>query len=282
MNSKLFRRYALASVLALSCMAPAFAADNNRHSGAPAQASRPQRFSAPAAQQSQPSRGNSNAGQRQNQNSRPPMNNARPNNARPNSGPPANNARPSNVRPNNARPPVVVSRPGYRPPPPRYVPSLPSGYVRHYWNGSPYYFASGYWYRPWGTSFQIVAAPFGLYVPLLPSYYTSFWFGGSRYFYADSTYYLYDNARRGYVVTRSPYGDADVAPAEAAAAEQLYVYPAQGQSEQQTADDRYECHRWAVGQSGYDPVESGYAAAQREDYQRALSACLKGRGYTVQ
>jgi hypothetical protein len=171
--------------------------------------------------------------------------------------------------------------PAYRPPAPRYVPRLPSGYVRHYWNGSPYYYAGGYWYRPWGTSFQIVTAPYGLFVSTLPPYYSTFWYGTSRYYFADSTYYLYDDIRRGYVVAQSPYGDEEL-PADAAMDEQLYVYPAQGQSEQQTADDRYECHRWAVDQSGFDPVESDYNAASREEYQRAERACLIGRGYTVQ
>jgi hypothetical protein len=173
-------------------------------------------------------------------------------------------------------------RPGYRPPPQRYVPSLPPGYARHYWNGSPYYYSSGYWYRPWGSSYAVVSAPYGLFMPYLPGAYSTFWYGGSRYFMADSTYYLYDNTRRGYVVTQSPYReDSQQGFAGSATDEQLYVYPARGQSGQQTADDRYECHRWAVDQTGYDPVDSNYDADRREEYLRALTACLTGRGYTV-
>ncbi|MGR8953184.1 MAG: glycine zipper family protein [Gammaproteobacteria bacterium] len=38
------------------------------------------------------------------------------------------------------------------------------------------------------------------------------------------------------------------------------VYPAQGQSPDQQSRDRYECHIWAVQQTGYDP--SSGAAAQ--------------------
>ena len=34
---------------------------------------------------------------------------------------------------------------------------------------------------------------------------------------------------------------------------QLYVYPQQGQSEEQQSKDRFECHNWAVQQSGFDP-----------------------------
>ncbi len=47
--------------------------------------------------------------------------------------------------------------------------------------------------------------------------------------------------------------------AAVAASDRLYVHPSAGQSEQQLADDRYACHRWAVEQTGYDPTrETGY------------------------
>ncbi len=32
-----------------------------------------------------------------------------------------------------------------------------------------------------------------------------------------------------------------------------FVYPKAGQSEQQQSQDRYECHQWAVSQTGFDP-----------------------------
>lgn len=171
----------------------------------------------------------------------------------------------------------------YRPVPPRrYVPSLPYGYSRYSWNGRPYYYQGGSWYRPWGSSFAVVRPPVGLYVSYLPSYSTSFYYGGSRYFFADDTYYMYEPSRSTYVVTRSPYGDDDYEEEEATFDEdELYVYPAQGQSDEQQADDRYECHRWAVGETAYDPVEGDYDPDRRAQYLRALSACLTGRGYTV-
>jgi len=34
---------------------------------------------------------------------------------------------------------------------------------------------------------------------------------------------------------------------------QLYVYPLKNQSSAQQDKDRYECHSWAVQQTGYDP-----------------------------
>jgi hypothetical protein len=38
--------------------------------------------------------------------------------------------------------------------------------------------------------------------------------------------------------------------------QRVFVYPANGQSPQQTDRDRYECHVWAVQQTGVDPSRS--------------------------
>jgi hypothetical protein len=141
-----------------------------------------------------------------------------------------------------------------------------------------------------------------------------------------------------------------IANATPAHAQELFVYPSRGQDAKQQDRDRYECHNWAVGQSGYDPSraqasapaqttsevprgglmrgaargaavgavggaiggdagkgaaigaasgaliggirrrdqlagqaaeQSSNAAAKRDGYDRALRACLQGRGYTV-
>ena len=37
------------------------------------------------------------------------------------------------------------------------------------------------------------------------------------------------------------------------AAQDLFVYPAKGQSEEQSGRDKEECHGWAVTQTGVDP-----------------------------
>ncbi len=47
---------------------------------------------------------------------------------------------------------------------------------------------------------------------------------------------------------------AVLAPAPAAA-QGAVIYPAQGQSPQQLDRDRYECHSWAIQQSGFDPTQ---------------------------
>jgi hypothetical protein len=61
----------------------------------------------------------------------------------------------------------------------------------------------------------------------------------------------------------------------------LYVYPAAGQSEEQTNQDRYECHVWAVDHSGFDPTLGAGKAQEMDSYQRAFVACLEGRDYVV-
>ena len=54
-----------------------------------------------------------------------------------------------------------------------------------------------------------------------------------------------------------------VLPAQPVAQTPIVVYPAQGQSPQQLEKDRYECHIWAVQQSGFDPSQPGVPATER-------------------
>lgn len=51
------------------------------------------------------------------------------------------------------------------------------------------------------------------------------------------------------------------------------IYPRNGQSAQQTEGDRQECNRWAVTQPS--------AVADASVFQRAVEACMDGRGYTM-
>jgi YMGG-like Gly-zipper len=48
---------------------------------------------------------------------------------------------------------------------------------------------------------------------------------------------------------------ATVAPAE------VFVYPKQGQSQDQFGRDQYECHNWAQGQTGVNPAQPAQVAA---------------------
>lgn len=43
----------------------------------------------------------------------------------------------------------------------------------------------------------------------------------------------------------------------------LYVYPARGQSDELLSDDRFECHRWAVQETGFDPSQHNEVAPPR-------------------
>lgn len=45
----------------------------------------------------------------------------------------------------------------------------------------------------------------------------------------------------------------------------VYFYPARGQSAQQQDRDKYECHTWAVQQSGFDPSAPGVPPHLRID-----------------
>ncbi len=69
--------------------------------------------------------------------------------------------------------------------------------------------------------------------------------------------------------------------------EKLFVYPRKGQSEEQQAKDRYQCHLWVVGQIGWDPTQPTGAVSEaqmnqkRADYKRAMGACLEAHDYTV-
>jgi hypothetical protein len=70
-------------------------------------------------------------------------------------------------------------------------------------------------------------------------------------------------------------------------AENLSVTPKFGQTAEQLAADRTECQNWAKGQTGFDPGQYGGGVApsvyttRRQQYGRAVAACLEGHGYNV-
>jgi hypothetical protein len=173
----------------------------------------------------------------------------------------------------------------YYPPRGYYYPYAPYGAVRIRHHHHHYYYGGGIWYAPRGVGWVVVAPPIGVFVSLLPSFYTTVWFGGIPYYYANDAYYVYRERERAYEVVQPPYGAQ--ATTVSPAAEDIYVYPRQGQSQEQTDIDRYECHRWAADETGFDPtradggVGADQANAARNEYQRAMTACLEGRGYSV-
>ena len=47
----------------------------------------------------------------------------------------------------------------------------------------------------------------------------------------------------------------------ASAAQDPYVYPSKGQSQDQTEKDKYSCYQWAKGQTGFDPMQQPTASS---------------------
>jgi len=169
----------------------------------------------------------------------------------------------------------------------QFTQRLPSSHRVVIHGSSRYYFHGGVWYRPQGTRFAIVMPPVGLFIPFLPPYYATIWAGGIPYYYANEVYYT--QRAGGYVVVEPPKGEASQTPPSGShpSSGQMFIYPRQGQSEETQATDRYECHSWAANQTGYDPTKpppegpEGWTLQKTTDYQRAMGACLDGRGYTV-
>ena len=165
----------------------------------------------------------------------------------------------------------------------REVPGRPVVVER---GGGRFFYSGGVWYAARGPRFVVVGAPIGVFVPVLPPFYTTVWFGGVPYYYANDTYYVWHDGQDGYEVVDPP-GNEQAASTEAPPSDDLFIYPQKDQSPEQQANDKYECHKWASTQSGFDPTQSagGVApeqlAGKRADYQRAMRACLEGRGYSV-
>jgi hypothetical protein len=80
---------------------------------------------------------------------------------------------------------------------------------------------------------------------------------------------------------RSSAKSTPVAQPEAPRALKLFVYPAAGQSDAQTSEDRYQCHVWSADQSGHDPTLGAGSRQEAESYTRAFTACMEGRSYVV-
>jgi hypothetical protein len=138
----------------------------------------------------------------------------------------------------------------------------------------------GYRHGGWGYGY-------GGVVGVLPALATVLTIGAITYWVADGQYYRAAPAG-GYVVVAPPAGVAAPAAGSDAAppnTDRLYIYPRDAQPADKQAADEYDCHKWAVGQTGFDPVavSSGGAISteQKRHYQRAQSACLDARGYTV-
>lgn len=153
-------------------------------------------------------------------------------------------------------------------------------YYSHGWGHYPYYYRGWGYYSGW---------PWFSVIPFLPLYYETIWVGDLPYYYANGIYYA--PTEGGYMIVDPPQdaisqGAISNTPPSTPSAppvEKLFIYPRNGQSDKQQADDRYQCHRWAVSQTDYDPtnITGPPSVRKRADYRRAMEACLDAHGYTV-
>jgi hypothetical protein len=177
-------------------------------------------------------------------------------------------------------------------------PGFHGGYV----GGAGRFWGGGYWRGRFWPGVRY-GAGFAWFLPVLPIGYATYYWGNVPYYYYDNAYYLWDPSYNGYVASDPPpvagtddsesststddNGVVSSEPSEDAAASgsggasDIYVYPKNGQSDEQTSNDRFECHKWAVAQTGFDPTRSTNTQGTGDDYRRAIGACLDARGYTV-
>jgi hypothetical protein len=153
-----------------------------------------------------------------------------------------------------------------------------------FYGGVRYGFYDGTWYSPGPSGYLVVRPPYGVVVGDLPAFATVLTIGAASYWYANGIYYRGLPGGGGYEVVPAPVSASAALPVS----DKLYIYPRNGQSADTQASDEYECHRWAVTQSGFDPTANATASntapidvSKRGDYGRAQAACLDGRGYTV-
>ena len=192
------------------------------------------------------------------------------------------------------------------PPPGRVV-------QRPLWDG-------GNWHGGWWPRVYYYGS-YPLFLAALPGVYATYWWGSVPYYYVNNVYYTWSAPDAGYVVTDPPpmLSNDDLGAIEAEAGfvddtasttaappppadnpgpgygpgprygapppvqgTEIYAYPRNGQSPDQQARDKFECHQWARQQSNYDPTNPGYGAAGGpENYRRAMIACLQARGYSA-
>ena len=66
-------------------------------------------------------------------------------------------------------------------------------------------------------------------------------------------------------------------------AQELYVFPGKGQSQEQMEKDKYACYTWARGETGFDPMQPPTASSPPPAQQAPTTSPLRGaaRGAAV-
>jgi hypothetical protein len=190
-------------------------------------------------------------------------------------GAPSNGNKPWQGRPSghgNGWGPGPQYRPGH------VIDRFPDRDYRVPYGGRDYFYSGGYWYRPQGPRYVVVQPPRGIRIQYLPDYAREVWIGGSMLFLAAGSYYAYQESTQDYVVVEPP-GQ----PLATGNSYDVEAYPANGQSPEQVNQDGYDCYRWAVEQSGFDPRVDTYQPDPTvvQTYRQAQGGCLSSRGYRV-
>lgn len=142
------------------------------------------------------------------------------------------------------------------------------------------HFHEGIFYQESESGVHVVVAPLATRVDRLPGHTVPFTSDGERFYYVADTYYqLADN--RYEVVAAPSLARLKVFEAwrQLPAMPRVIAYePTEDASLQR--HDQFRCHQWATRETGYSIDVSRFA--DPTDYIKAMSACLKGRGYTIQ
>ncbi len=139
--------------------------------------------------------------------------------------------------------------------PGRVVEALPRGHLRVPYRGGEYFFHDGYWYRPDGPRYVLVVPPRGCAsAACRPMRSRSGWAACCT---SCRRHLLPVACRHPRVRSGQPAAaGSGTRLSGQRAGRQLRRggLPARGQGPDQQSRDRYECHRWAVGESGFDPA----------------------------
>ena len=173
-----------------------------------------------------------------------------------------------------------------------FLPVLPFGYATYYWGGNPYYYYDGGYYS-WDPSYNGYVA-----TDPPPVADTASGSGTDEAPPSDD-----GQAPQSYDVQPQTYAPPPTNPNNVVASppppssppvsstaprgnfsggiSDIIAYPRNGQNDQQTSTDKFECHKWSVAQTGFDPTRSMNLQGTAMDYHRAMGACMDARGYTV-
>ena len=161
-------------------------------------------------------------------------------------------------------------------------------YKRVLFNSAHYLFHAGIFYRQIGDELIIVNAPDGLIIDSLPHSNSIVVINDRRYYVVNGTYFI--KVKSGYKVTKKPAtiiimdsDEIDESSSENIVLEEddiITTSSSNNTKNKSKDDDSYECHRWGVSQSGYDPTlkQTKEDDGAEKIYKKSKKACMTIRG----